>query len=341
MNTNSKSDINPKLEKHQRLRTLCRVLIVLAAVVLVAELSARFVLGLGDPPLSMTDPDIEYLFKPSSEYRRFGNRIAFNAFSMRSDPLEAKKTDSRQRRVMFLGDSVINGGNQTDQAELATEILRDRLASILNAPVVVGNISAGSWGPGNQLAYVKKYGFFDADVVVIVLSSHDESDYPTFKPTVGVLPSFPDRSPWLAVKELATRYIYGYVRKILFKRAQKPDDDPPSQQTIDKSLNAVRQIVQLARDTDADVLIAQHLEKSEIADAKLPGHAAIQELAKSMGIETIQLGPAFARSLDQGVNPYRDKIHPNAQGQQLIAKTLFDPLLFALTAAPTVTGEDD
>ncbi len=47
--------------------------------------------------------------------------------------------------------------------------------------IVVGNISAGSWGPGNWLAYAEEYGFFDADVIVLVISSHDIEDNPTYQ----------------------------------------------------------------------------------------------------------------------------------------------------------------
>lgn len=66
-----------------------RRLIVLAAaamlgVVAVAELFSRFALGLGDPPLTLRDAEIDYLFAPGV-YRRFGNLISYNIFSMRAD----------------------------------------------------------------------------------------------------------------------------------------------------------------------------------------------------------------------------------------------------------------
>jgi hypothetical protein len=174
---------------------------VLVGLFLAAESFCRFYLGLGDPPLSMADPRIEYLFKPNQNCRRFGNTIRYNAWSMRSDDFPARKADPNEYRVMVFGDSVVNGGALTDQSKLATMILQERLRADLKRPVIVGNISAGSWGPPNMLAYAQKFGLFDADVVVVVLSSHDYADVPTFTPVVGVDPSFPEHRPWCATWE--------------------------------------------------------------------------------------------------------------------------------------------
>ena len=63
---------------------------VLVGLFLAAESFCRFYLGLGDPPLSMADPRIEYLFKPNQNCRRFGNTIRYNAWSMRSDDFPAR-----------------------------------------------------------------------------------------------------------------------------------------------------------------------------------------------------------------------------------------------------------
>ena len=49
----------------------------LVVLLIGAELGARYVLGLGDPPLSVADSQIEYMFAPSRTYRRFGNMVAY------------------------------------------------------------------------------------------------------------------------------------------------------------------------------------------------------------------------------------------------------------------------
>ena len=126
-------------------RTLLWLLAGCLILVAGAELVARFGLGLGTPPLSQPHPHIEYLFQPDQDVSRFGNRVLINAYAMRTpDFAEVKPAD--EFRVMIFGDSVLNGGNLTDHAALATTLLSERLAEQRGQPVVVGNISAGSWG---------------------------------------------------------------------------------------------------------------------------------------------------------------------------------------------------
>src|SRR5206468_1208991 len=150
---------------------------------------------------------------PDQDCRRLGHRIKYNHYSMRSDDFPEHKTDRNELRALVVGDSVINGGVPTDQSELATEILKRRLAEDLKRPVVVGNISASSWGPPNELAYLKRYGLFDADVLVIVVSSHDYVDVPTFVPVVDVDRSFPGHKPVSALWEGIDRYWLQRFRK--------------------------------------------------------------------------------------------------------------------------------
>ena len=193
-----------------------QALVALAAVCLLAvsgEWWARAVLGLGDPPLSITHPRIEYLYAPNQDVRRFGKRFFVNDYSMRSAPLAARK-GADERRVLVFGDSVVNGGNLTDHQDLATtRLAHDLLPFAGGNKVVVGNVSAGSWGPGNWLAYSQTYGFFEADVVVLVASSHDVADNPTFAPLDPN--THPTRKPLLALTEGLTRYLPRYLPAFL------------------------------------------------------------------------------------------------------------------------------
>src|SRR4051794_36762220 len=189
-----------------------RVTVGMLALALIAELVGRFAFGLGHPALFSADPAIEYLYQPNQDIRRFGSHLHFNAYSMRSDDFPEHKSDPRELRVMVIGDSVVNGGAKTDQSELATTLLQRELAVRLKRTVIVGNISAPSWGPPNMLAYARRFGFFDADVVVIVLNSNDSFDVPTFEPIVGMREDYPDRRPWFALQEVVSRYVLPRLR---------------------------------------------------------------------------------------------------------------------------------
>jgi hypothetical protein len=295
-----------------------RPLLVLIGLLVVGELVARFYLGLGDPPLSVPDSEIEYLFKPSQEVSRFGNRVAYNAYSMRSDDFPKEKQNEQSLRIMVLGDSVINGGSRCDQSEIATELLKKTLADALRRPVTVGNISAGSWGPGNQLAYVQRYGLFDADVVVLVISSHDAGDVPTFKPIVGISPAFPEHKPVLALQEAVMRYLPRYLPI----GGGKEPGDPTEVTNPTGAIDDLKELITIVRDQGVDLLIAQHPEKGELSKQKREGFSAIASTAEAMGVPTIDLAPFYEEAIAAGNELYRDKIHPNAKGQRVIAEAL-------------------
>ena len=303
-----------------------------AIALISGEVFARYYLGLGTPPLSVSHPTIEYLFAPNQDVYRFGNHIVVNAYGMRSEPFTAKKS-GHELRVMVFGDSVMNGGNLTDQKELATELVRGQLRRQGYANAVVGNISAGSWGPGNWLAYAREYGFFDADVVVLVLSSHDYADNPLFTP---LNPStHPTERPVSALLEGIQRYLPRYLpRAATAASAAEADTFPvPDEQAIQRALQDLSAFLQLAHQQTPNVLVLQHFEKSEIQKgAAGPGYQQIKETAAAAGIDTVSLEPYLRRSLEAGVNPYRDNIHPNAAGQKLIAEALLAGLAEKLPA---------
>jgi len=305
-------------------RLILRFIVITMVLGVFTELTLRFAVGLGDPPLLMADPEIEYLYKPSREYSRFHNRIAYNAYSMRCDDFPVHKSSPDELRVMVLGDSVINGGNLTDQEELATEIIKKRLSEETGRQVVVGNISAGSWGPGNLMAYVNRFGLFDADVVAIVLSSHDYADVPDFQPRVGIVPGMPDHTPLSAIQEVFGRYLPHY----LYGPGKNSHlDYEPSDELINQSLASLRDLIQASQDTGAEVLIFQHLERSEVLSGKpMPGHDLIKKTAESMNVTVIQLGPVFEAVIQSQKPPYRDAIHPNALGQRILAQAIVSTL---------------
>lgn len=299
------------------------------------EVVARLWLGLGDPPLSVADPEIEYLFKPG-EYHRFGNTIRINSRHMRSEELSDARSDPRELRILVMGDSVVNGGALTDQRDLATEILRTRLAAATGRPVAVGNVSAGSWGPGNLLAYVKKFGLFDADMVFIVLNSDDVGDNPTGRPVVGVDPGFPDRPPPLALVEGFSRYLLPRLKASGHPAAgpapataPAPENQAVSAEAAARSFHDLEALVGRIRERCPTVVIVLSPKRGEATGTDSPGRDAIRRFAADAGLPLLDLSAPFGDAIGRGEDPYRpgDPIHPNELGQRLIADAL-QPAVF-------------
>jgi hypothetical protein len=299
----------------------------LVVVLALCEIYLRVVVGLGDPPLWMADPEIEYLPRPSRTYVRFGNRITYNAHSMRSREFPPRTADPETLRILVVGDSIVNGGAHTDQDALATTLLERWLGEGLGRSVLVGNIAAGSWGPPNYLAYLKRYGLFDADLVVVVVNSRDYVDAPTFEPLDA---KRPQRKPSLALQELFDKYLKNLPR---YAGWRKPGRRFRSADDATICLDALRELVGLIRSSGAAVLLAQHLKQEELEGEPETGYHEIAAVAKELGIEPIRLGPAFAEVLADGHDPYFDGFHPNERGQGIMAEVLYEPILKAVTAA--------
>ncbi|MES2213102.1 MAG: hypothetical protein V4490_08225, partial [Pseudomonadota bacterium] len=221
-------------------------LIVITAII--GEIVARYYLGLGTPPLLVLHQRIEYMFKPNQDVYRFGNHFIVNQYGMRTEPFSTQKINS-EFRIMVFGDSVLNGGNLTDHAALATTLLKDRLSEVNDKNVVVGNISAGSWGPGNWLAYAKEYGFFGADIVVLVISSHDYADNPTFHALNKN--THPTEKPISALLEGVTRYLPRYLPQLGADNQSTTEPDrfsaEASEQEAQKGLADLRRFLELAK----------------------------------------------------------------------------------------------
>ena len=188
-----------KLRRHLIVCTFLGAALLFLAV----ELYLRFQYGLCSAVLMRADDDYEYIAQPNQKQKRFGNRVLYNSLSMRNEELREGSI-----RILCLGDSILNGGTLTDQRRLATSILSHELSKEAGKDVQVLNVSAGSWGPDNCMAWLKRHGDFGAIAIVLVVSSHDVHDTMTFVPIVGKSKSFPTRQYSLAIIELLDRYLF-------------------------------------------------------------------------------------------------------------------------------------
>jgi hypothetical protein len=304
------------------------------------EIYCRVVLQLGDPPLSMVDAKMKYLFKPNQTCHRFGHLIHYNAYSMRTEDFPAKKTDPTELRVMIVGDSVTNGGVLIDQSETFPALVQKRLEKDLNRTVLVMNASAGGWGPPNELGYVETFGFFDADMVVWELASSDYSDAPALAPIVDVHPGYPGHKPLLALQEGFFRYLVPKLQS----RGWWPVDDAPQlprqfpdavhDSDIDWCKACEHKFYQLAKQQTPHVFLFQYYERKEMTGEPMPGYAGNLAVAQQDSIPAVNVGPVFVESMKNGKDPFRDgdPIHANAMGNQLMADTLAPVLEAALNS---------
>ncbi len=308
-----------------KLRTaLCvRILLISVLLALATEGTARFVLGFGSPPIVLLDDEIEYYLKPSQHYKRFGNQIKINAFGMRGEDFSPHKTQADELRVLVLGDSVVYGGHRVDQSEIATSLLPVLLEKELGRPVTVANIASSSWGPPNILAYLKRFGVFDADIAILVISSHDIIDVPLHDHAI--------QPYWTKPAWCATHDAIQSIRERLFisrdSTHQEVSEATSHEAKRAQVLAATTQIFDLLTTHDIRVFVAFHLTRPEVLSQPAQGHDIFMELVQARGIQTIQLGSAFGEAIRSGQQPYRDQIHPAPDGMALMAQEFSKAIL--------------
>ena len=303
-------------------------LVVLLAV---TEVALRAV-GFGNPPLVQLDPHIEYHLKPGN-YRQFHARIDVNRWGMRGDEVRDPKSG---HRILLVGDSIVFGTFRLDQNELISVTLRHELQKLVtdettssgagadgtgtdgtahrtesHESVEVLNVAANSWGPVNQLAYLSRYGTFDADVAVWILSSHDWTDVPV-----------PGAAALLPTERFltATQDLINVVRRRSF------DDGSDPVQAAPLTAAAIKQLIELLASRDIPLLVALHWSKSELEAGALspPGKLLMAHLLEH-GITPVSLAPA----LQTTEQPYADSIHVSPSGAAAIG-TYLTPLIHAL-----------
>ena len=176
---------------------LIYIIAVVVIVLIGAELFLRVYYGFCDAVLATESAKYEYIAQPSQDRFRFRNTIKYNSLSMRSEEI-----DTAAILILGFGDSVINGGVQTDHGSLATTILSDTLTKLYNKKVQFLNIAMGSWGPDNCYAYLNEHGDLGARHIFLFVSSHDAYDNMTFEKIVDHHESYPSSQYPLALIEL-------------------------------------------------------------------------------------------------------------------------------------------
>lgn len=303
------------------MKILLIITTALIGIIVIVEGSLRFIVGLGNPPLYLADEEIGYLLAPNQQVRRRGNRIEINQYSMRSKEIAPQKPTST-RRIMFLGDSIVNGGWWTDRDKTISALIEGQLTShsVANS-VEVLNASANSWGPRNQLAYVRRFGLFESDALVLIINTDDLfANAPTSLP-VGRDRNYPDRKPPLALVELYT-HLLGKDKPIEGMEAiQKEGGD-----RVGLNLQAIKEIKQLALDANAQFILAmtpllREVGESGARDYEIKARNRLKEFANSEQIVYFDFLPIF-RDFPQPEFLYRDRIHLSPPGNQLVSDSL-------------------
>lgn len=276
-------------------------------VFIIGELIGRFY-GLCNHPVFIESDAYEYNYAANQDLKIYGNHFLTNEYSMRSKPVDFENDTTV---VLLIGDSVINGGSWTDHEDLASSILEKRISDYFNKNIRVLNVSCGSWGPDNSATYIEKYGIFGADLIILVVSSHDARDHMTFEKKIGTSKQ-PDKQSFLAWSRLVQLLTIKYQNT-------KQKSSLPKALENDYLNNGFEYFRNLSVKKKIPLLLYLHASNDENKNRQsLKNKLAITQFCEENKIPYID-------ELQLGISNYhfRDNIHFNVQGQKFLAENLF------------------
>lgn len=169
---------------------------------------------------------------------------------------------------------------------------------------------------------MQQHGDFGANLIFLVVSSHDAHDNITHAPIVDIHPSFPSAQPSSAIQELFARYLIPRAKKVFSGKPDKKIIDKSSDDPIAKSKEFNTGFADFAaycKEKNIPFFIYLHADKEEVRVGKYNEQGdKIIAFCKENDIHLI-------KELDYPIQPehFSDAIHLNTgAGQRFLAATL-------------------
>lgn len=297
---------------------------VIVGVLLIVEVSLRLLFGLGNCPLYIADPDIGYLLAPNQNLRRFGKRILINQYSMRTKKIE-KHREPKTLRVFLIGDSIANGAWWTDQKETISALMTKTLETGVSQNVEVLNASANSWAPRNQLAYLQKFGTFEAQIIILLMNTDDFFGTAPTSLVVGKERNYPDEQPTSAIGEILERLFYRPQPIPGMSAVVKEKGD-----RVGFNLQAIDEMRAIATQQGSQFMIALTPLKREVTteprDYEKRARQRLQTWVKENDVKFLDFLPIFQQQSNSEAL-YRDHIHLSPLGNQLVSEQISQLIL--------------
>jgi hypothetical protein len=286
-------------------------LVIFMSVAMLANLIFHLI-GFGQAPLVILDEEIEYYLKPKMSYRRFGNDINVNRYSMRSVDFDHEK---QHAFYAIIGDSVVYGEHTIDQTQTLAYILNSQLKlELQDESVVVGSIAASSWGPGNMLAFYERFGPFVGNTAFLVLSSHDRFDIPYMTRRL---------TPYRVLEP--TSALHDFLQSVGERLEDKVRGDLielPLKRRLSLSEASLVSLIELLKRDYVKVVMVFHATRKEAINASSKGETYYATIAQKNKVGFYSTLPFYKALYEKGIDPHGDNIHLSWQGNQQLSTKL-------------------
>lgn len=294
-------------------------LVALAGLLAALEITARY-MGLGRP-LLYEKTDYGYRVIPSQQLKRFGKRVAYNEWGMRSESASPRPQPG-VLRVLCVGDSITFGSTSTDQAltyPYQLQALLERQGDGTRYEVL--NISAGGWALENEEGWLAEHGTYGSHAVVLQVATHDLFQEKAGSEVVGNHASFPERPPLLALQELVVRYVLPRLSTRLKLRDPGEVLYHHDRDDVVRTMATLERIARLVRSQGAELFVLfVEQPKGYEPDDELTryGKRRLYETTDEIGIPLVLTASAMEAA--GGLRAFLDGLHPNALGNRVMAQ---------------------
>jgi len=302
------------------MKKIVLTVILFISVALAAELSAR-TLGLSSPLLYRAS-SAGYELVPNQTVNLLGRSTHINALGTRGPETTPIPVKGRFR-VLVLGDSVANGGNQIHDWQ-SWPLQMEGILKGRGMQIEVLNASAGGWAIGNAAGWIAEHGTLGAQLILLEVNEKDLDQQFAGQSLLDSNPSFPTRNPSMALGALVERYILPRLGM-----GASPSDPGSTAgmfqpQNTEEVLEEIGKIRIIAEKNKARFMLLYW-------DLRLPApplvaHARDRLFAYAAQQDVEVIRPSLGED-DSRDHFFRDDIHPNVEGNTAIAEELAQHIL--------------
>jgi GDSL-like Lipase/Acylhydrolase family len=242
---------------------------------------------------------------------------------VQSNPTQSNPTQSNPAQSSPTQSNPTQSNSHPATSSAANPGPSQRLRPPTASTIEVLNASANSWGPRNELAYLQRFGSFDAQVIVLLINTDDLFATAPSSLVVGQDRNYPDRLPASAIHEVLQRYLLPAPPQPAGLRAlaTEPGD------RVGINLAAIGMIAEFSQQHQAQLLVLLTPLLREIGS---PGSRAyevaarqrLQDFTQAASLDYIDCLPIFNQD-QEPAKLYRDHIHLSPIGNQRLSDLIF------------------
>jgi len=250
----------------------------------------------------------------------YGVEIRTNSLGLRADQEYVVPKPDKVTRILVLGDSITMGWG-VEYENTYPRILEKLLNKDTTTKIEVINTGVGNYNSVAELATLKKFFYLNPDLIILGFYINDIEQI-----------SYPSQiSYWIK----RNSYVYAFFKDRLInvefrgrKDARNYYDSLYQDAQLREKLKAtLNEIMQFSDDRSIPFVFVNIPEFHQFAEYPFPEVNAFleEEVLMDKNIKYINLLPVFQQ---EGIPPEElwvslEDPHPNAQGQEIIAKTIF------------------